>query len=136
MEEMELSLEERVKSNELVDEATRMKGYLLFTFEKNAHKIDISKKEYEDIRIFVGHGDKIYQFGLMDIYNNDGEFFDLVKEFPTWEEGVTIISYENVFTYEKFVGENLEEKEMQEHKEVENYVTVEKLSSVYWRAMA
>ena len=129
------SYEERLESNKTVDEALRRKGWLLFTFEHNAHKIDISKKEYEEIKIVV-HSDNYgdYVFDLRDISEHTGDFAKLLEDYSCFT-GCIRITYLNTFKFEKFVGENLEEKEMREYTEVEEYHTIEELKSIYYRVM-
>lgn len=129
------SYEERLESNKTVDEAMRRKGWLLFTFEHNAHKIDISKKEYEDIKIVVHNEcEGEYVFDLNDISERTGDFKRLLEEYYEFD-GWTTIKYLNTFKFEKFVGEKLEEKEMSEYTEVEEYHTIEELKSIYYRVM-
>lgn len=129
------SYEERLESNKTVDEAMRRKGWLLFTFEHNAHKIDISKKEYERITIVVDNENKgTYVFDLENISTKTGDFKRLLDEYINFD-GYTSIKYLNVFSFEKFVGENLEDKEMSEYTEVEEYHTIEELKSIYYRVM-
>ena len=129
------SYEERLESNKTVDEAMRRKGWLLFTFEHNAHKIDISKKEYEDIKIVVHNEcEGEYVFDLADISERTGDFKRLLEEYYNFD-GWTTIKYLNTFKFEKFVGEQLEEKEMSEYTEVEEYHTIEELKSIYYRVM-
>lgn len=129
------SYEERLESNKTVDEAMRRKGWLLFTFEHNAHKIDISKKEYEDIKIVVHNEcEGEYVFDLADISERTGDFKRLLEEYYEFD-GWTTIKYLNTFKFEKFVGEQLEEKEMSEYTEVEEYHTIEELKSIYYRVM-
>lgn len=129
------SYEERLESNKTVDEAMRRKGWLLFTFEHNAHKIDISKKEYEEIKIVV-HNECAgeYVFDLNDISERTGDFKRLLEEYYGFD-GWTTVKYLNTFKFEKFVGEKLEEKEMSEYTEVEEYHTIEELKSIYYRVM-
>lgn len=129
------SYEERVESNKTVDEAMRRKGFLLFTFEHNAHKIDITQKDYEEIKIVVSNecaGE--YVFDLGDISEHTGDFDRLLKNYIKFD-GCTTIKYLNTFKFEKFVGDNLEEKEMREYTEVEEYNTIEELKSIYYRVM-
>lgn len=129
------SYEERLESNKTVDEAMRRKGWLLFTFEHNAHKIDISKKEYEEIKIVVSNEcEGEYVFDLNDISERTGDFKRLLEEYYKFD-GWTTIKYLNTFKFEKFVGEQLEEKEMSEYTEVEEYHTIEELNSIYYRVM-
>ncbi len=129
------SYEERLESNKTVDEAMRRKGWLLFTFEHNAHKIDISKKEYEDIKIVVHNEcEGEYVFDLNDISERTGDFKRLLEEYYGFD-GWTTVKYLNTFKFEKFVGEQLEDKEMSEYTEVEEYHTIEELKSIYYRVM-
>ena len=129
------SYEERVESNKTVEEAMRRKGFLLFTFEHNAHKIDITKKEYEEIRIVVDNecAGK-FVFDLNDISEHTGDFESLLNSYINFD-GWTTIKYLNTFKFEKFVGPELEEKEMNEYTEVEEYHTIEELKSIYYRVM-
>ena len=132
---MNISYEEREKSNKTVEEAMRRKGELLFTFEHNAHKIDISRKEYEKITIVVENEEKgSYVFDLEAISTKSGDFKRLLDEYYNFD-GYTVIRYLNLFSFEKFVGEKLEEKEMCEYSEVEEYHTIEELRSIYYRVM-
>lgn len=129
------SYEERLESNKTVEEAMRRKGWLLFTFEHNAHKIDISKKEYERITIVVENENKgTYVFDLENISTKTGDFKRLLDEYINFD-GYTSVKYLNIFNFEKFVGENLEDKEMSEYTEVEEYHTIEELKSIYYRVM-
>ena len=129
------SYEERLESNKTVEEAMRRKGWLLFTFEHNAHKIDISKKEYEKITIVVENEEKgSYVFDLDAISTKSGDFARLLDEYINFD-GYTSIKYLNIFSFEKFVGDNLEDKEMSEYTEVEEYHTIEELKSIYYRVM-
>ena len=93
MSEIEIGYEERVKSNKTVEEAMRRKGELLFTFEHNAHKIDISKKEYERITIVVENEEKgSYVFDLEAISTKSGDFKRLLEEYYNFD-GYTNIKY-------------------------------------------
>lgn len=136
--ELDNSYESRKESNRVVEEATRKKGILIFTFEKNMHKIDISKKEYENIEIEVenyGVGySRIYRFKLEDIYELKGEFRNLVNEYTNFRDNI-VIRYVNKFTFEKFVGEELEEKETKEYEERESFYTNERINSIYYKVI-
>ena len=125
----------RLESNKTVEDALRRKAVLAFTFEKNMHQIDISKKEFEDIEIAVNN-DKCgkYVFGLDDISINRGDFNRLLKEYSKFE-GITEIKCVNRFQFEKFVGKDLEKKQMINNVETEFYTTGEKLISIYFKAM-
>lgn len=137
---MKTGYEERLESNKTVEEAVRMKGYLLFSFDKHDHKIDITKKECENSVITVRHivvgSVSEYKFTLNDVYANAGDYAKLVTEFALWEDGITSVKNEIEFTFEKFVGEELEEKVVETHTEVEEYTTRESLQAIYRRALA
>ena len=133
-EEELINYEARERSNEAVKEALRRKAMIIFTFEKNAHSIQISEKKYENTIIQVSDREKRYTFDMSNISACNGEFERLLEEYETLYGKITI-RCTTIFKNEIFVGEELEDKEFVESSEVEEYTTTEDMVSIYYKTM-
>lgn len=132
-----MTKEERMKSNETVKEALSRKGYLIFTFEKNAHRVSLAEKKYENTIIQVwdsANSDHKYTFDLSNISARNGDFERLLGEYDELYGEITI-RCTTIFKNEIFVGEELEEKEFVESTEIEEYTTTEEIVSIYYKVM-
>lgn len=134
-EEELLNYEARKRSNETVQDALRRKGMLVFTFEKNAHRVSLADKKYENTIIQVRDSrEHSYAFDLSNVSARDGDFERLLEEYDELYGEITI-KCTTIFKNEMFVGENLENKEFVESTEIEEYSTTEDLVSIYYKVM-
>ena len=127
----------RKKSNETVMEALRRKAMLVFTFEKNAHRLNLTDKKYENTIIQVWDNvdaDHKYTFDLSNISARNGDFERLLNEY-NYLLGEITIRCTTIFKNEIFVGEKLEDKEFVESTEIEEYTTTEDLTSIFYKIM-
>ena len=133
-EEELLNYEARKRSNETVEDALRRKGMLVFTFEKNAHRVSLADKKYENTIIQVRDAEHSYTFDLSNVSSRNGDFERLLEEYDELYGEITI-KCTTIFKNEIFVGENLENKEFVESTEIEEYSTTEDLVSIYYKVM-
>lgn len=133
-EEEILNYEAKKRSNETVKEALCRKGYLIFTFEKNAHRVNLAEKKYENTIIQVRDKEHKYTFDLSNVSACNGDFERLLEEYSELY-GEKTIRCTTIFKNEMFVGENLDEKEFVESTEIEEYRTTEELVSLYYKVM-
>lgn len=133
-EEELLNYEARKRSNETVQDALRRKGMLVFTFEKNAHRVSLADKKYENTIIQVRDSENSYTFDLSNVSARNGDFERLLEEYDELYGEITI-KCTTIFKNEIFVGENLENKEFVESTEIEEYSTTEDLVSIYYKVM-
>ena len=129
-----LNYEARKRSNETVEDALRRKGMLVFTFEKNAHRVSLADKKYENTIIQVRDSENSYTFDLSNVSSRNGDFERLLEEYDELYGEITI-KCTTIFKNEIFVGENLENKEFVESTEIEEYSTTEDLVSIYYKVM-
>lgn len=132
-----MTKEDREKSNEVVMEALRRKAMLVFTFEKNAHSLNLAEKKYENTIVQVWDNvdaDHKYTFDLSNISARNGDFERLLNEYNDLLGEITI-RCTTIFKNEIFVGEELEEKEFVESTEIEEYTTCEDMMSIYYKVM-
>ena len=133
-EEELLNYEARKRSNETVEDALRRKGMLVFTFEKNAHRVSLAEKKYENTIIQVRDKEHSYTFDLSNVSARNGDFERLLEEYDELYGEITI-KCTTIFKNEIFVGENLEDKEFVESTEIEEYSTTEDLVSIYYKVI-
>ena len=131
---MEVEIEGRRKSNEMVEEALKRKGMIIFTFEKNAHQVKLADKKYENTIIQVWDRENKYTFDLSNMSAKNGDFERLLEEYNDLYGEITI-RCTTIFKNEIFVGENLEEKEFVDSTEVEEYTTTEDIVSIYYKTV-
>lgn len=131
---IEVEIEGRRKSNEMVEEALKRKGMIIFTFEKNAHQVKLADKKYENTIIQVWDRENKYTFDLSNMSAKNGDFERLLEEYNELYGEITI-RCTTIFKNEIFVGENLEEKEFVESTEVEEYTTTEEIVSIYYKTV-